>query len=172
MPFIELEDGSEILLDVSDIPEPPASTFTDNPHEANTTRFKRWRALAKARYAKACYKATVDAKNEKHFLSIVGDAKAVLQDSSSWDNYKSCRGLEEYKRPVGRPKLTAEEKVQRNPRVKRSDQMRVLLLEHGVVIDAVGAVSGYDNFQFLPNGKIQTDAGDRISTHQFIQDYT
>ena len=173
MPFIELEDGTEILLDVSDIPEPPAATFTDNPYEANTTQFKRWRALARARYAKAMYKATVDAKNQEHFLSMVGDAKSLLEDPSSWENYKSCRGLDEPKRPVGRPKLLDSEKVNTPPKAKRSDQMRALLEENGFTVED-GKV--YDNLGsswiFLKNGKVELKNGSRISAHQFIQDFT
>ena len=182
MPFIELEDGSEILLDVSDIPEPPASTFTDNPYEANTTQFKRWRATAKARYAKAHYKATVDAKNEEHFLSLVGDAKSLLQDSSAWESYKSCRGLDEYRRPVGRPKLSEKEKLNRPPKAKRSDAMRSLLLENGVTVSEDGSLHSKDGFyigwKFQINGRIKFMGDEEfnvepytLSAHQFISEY-
>jgi len=61
------------------------------------TRFKRWRALAKARYVKAMYKSAVDAKNAADFLAKVGSAEAILQDPTAWDNYKSCRGIDEYR---------------------------------------------------------------------------
>ena len=170
MPFIELQDGTEILLDVSDIPEPPASTFTDNPYEANTTQFKRWRATAKARYTKAMYRARVDAKNEEHFLSLVGDAKSLLQDPSAWESYKSCRGLDECKRPVGRPKLLESEKAHCTPRQKRSDQMMKLLEENSFMVEDNMVLDSYGEevATFLVNGRLFME-GETISVHAFLQ---
>ncbi len=171
--FFELENGEELFLTPDMIPEPPASTFTDNPHEQGSDRFKRWRIAAKARYSKAWYRATVDAKNTADFLAKVGSAEAILQDPSAWDNYKSCRGMNEYKRPVGRPKLEESEKVNRPPRKKRSDAMRALLEENGyrvldtVVLDARSNKLG----EFLLNGRIRTPEKDVISVFQFIHDY-
>ena len=170
--FFELENGEELFLTPKDIPEPPASTFTDNPYEAGSARFKRWRIAAKARYTKAMYKATVDAKNKEHFLSLVGSAKSLLQDSSSWDNYKSCRGMEEYKRPVGRPKLTDDEKIQRKLIPKRSDAMRALLLKNGIAVSEDGSLHSKDglffDWKFQINGRVRFENEDPISVHSFL----
>ena len=55
---------------------------------------------------------------------------------------------------------------------KRSDQMRALLLEHGVSVDADNNVAGYDNVIMMPNGRIWfKDEDIKISVHQFIKDY-
>ncbi len=171
--FFELESGKELFLTPDMIPEPPASTFTDNPHEQGSDRFKRWRIAAKARYSKAWYKATVDAKNTADFLAKVGSAEAILQDSSAWDNYKSCRGLEEYKRPVGRPRLPKS--MKNNPiKVKRSDQMLKLLTDHGITVNknnALEPASAYEGWIFLPNGRILFEDEASISTHAFLRDY-
>ena len=172
--FFELESGEELFLTPDMIPEPPASTFTDNPHEQGSDRFKRWRIAAKARYSKAWYKATVDAKNTADFLAKVGSAEAILQDPTAWDNYKSCRGFDEYKRPIGRPRLTEEEKVNRPTKAKRSDAMRSLLEENGyrvldtVVLDARSNELG----TFMENGKVELKDGNRVSTHAFLQSHS
>lgn len=170
--FRELEDGTEILLEIDDIPPAPAAIFADNPYLKEDPMFIRWRVTAIARYAKAQYKAVANAKNEEHFLAMVGDAKALLQDPSAWESYLSCRGLDEPKRPVGRPKLTEEKKVQRSPKIKRRDEMQVLLEENGFTIED-GFV--YDNrgsrWKFLINGKVETEHGNRMSAHQLIEDH-
>jgi len=172
--FFELENGEELFLTPSDIPEPPASTFTDNPYEQGSDRFKRWRIAAKARYSKAWYKAAVDAKNTADFLAKVGSAEAILQDPSAWASYKSCRGLEEYKRPVGRPKLEESEKVNRPPRKKRSDLMLTLLEENGyrILDDMVLDARSNELGTFMENGKVELKDGNRVSTHAFLQSHS
>ncbi len=169
--FFELESGEELFLTPDMIPEPPAIVFTDNPYEAGSDRFKRWRIATKARYSKAWYKATVEAKNTADFLALVGSAEAILQDPSAWASYKSCRGLEEYKRPVGRPKLSDAEKVKRAPTAKRSDAMKLLLHEKGVAVYDDRIIEGYEEFEFLKNGRLRTPENDIISVFQFIHDY-
>jgi hypothetical protein len=171
MPFLELESGEELLLEVDDIPEPPASVFTDNPYEYESIRFKRWRNLAKARYAKAKYRAAVNAQNQEDFIKIIGSAEDLLKDPSSWNSYKVERDMGEYKRPVGRPKLSDAEKVKREPRKKRSDKMRALLLEHGIVVADDGGVVDYVGWLFQPNGRVKFKDDDAISVHAFLKDY-
>ncbi len=171
--FFELEHGEELFLTPDMIPEPHPSIFTDNPHETGSNRFKRWRIAAKARYSKAWYKAQVEAKNEEHFLLMVGEAKDLLVDPAAWENYKSCRGIEETKRPVGRPRLSDVEKLNRPPRSKRSDKMKLLLEGHGIVVQGDGSVSGeiYEGWSFTPNGKLKFEDEPTISTHTFLMDY-
>ena len=57
------------------------------------------------------------------------------------------------------------------PKVKRSDQMKVLLEEYGVKVLTNNTIEGYEGFQFLPNGRIRTHEKDVISAIQFIHDY-
>ena len=64
-----------------------------------------------------------------------------------------------------------EEKVNREPRRKRSDAMRALLFEKGIVVDDDNMIAGYEGFEFLINGRIRTSEGDTISTVQFVKDY-
>ncbi len=56
-------------------------------------------------------------------------------------------------------------------RVKRSDTMKLLLEENGIVVAEDGSVAGYDGFKFLSNGRIETADDDRISAVQFVRDY-
>ncbi len=175
MPFFTLENGEEILLDVSDIPEPPASVFTDNPYEADSTRFKRWRSMAKARYAKAVYRSVRQAKDRENFIELVGSAKDVLSDPSCWEDYKSCRGVEDFKRPVGRPKLPPSVRKSPKGRLKRSDQMSQFLKDHGITVNADNGLEPtklYEGWIFLPNGRVKFENEQSISVHAFLRDFT
>ncbi len=174
--FIELQSGEEILLDLSDIPEPPQYLFANNPYLKDDIRFKRWRSAAKARYTKSCYRAIKIARDKADFIDLVGDAKAVLQDPYAWENYLHERDLDHPKRSVGRPSLPPEQR--RKPMVKRSDEMRKMLTDHGVEIKADSSIEGFNDFEFMKNGRIKflgdEDAGIEpysLSVHQFMQDY-
>ena len=172
MPFIRLKSGEEILVEVDDIPEPPASIFTNNPYEASSPMFKRWRAVKKATYSRACYYAIKKAKDKEHFLSIVGTAREVLNDPTRWEEWKSNQGIEEFKRPMGRPPLTDEEKVERKIGIKRSDLMKELLEKNGVNITADNYLVGFDKIRFQPNGRLFFEIENlKMSVHQFLQEY-
>jgi len=182
VPFLGLQDGSEILVEMDDLPEPPDTIFQDNPYERHDPLYIRWRAAAKARYVKACYKAAVEAKNREDFLSKVGDARSVLNDPTAWENYLSCRGLDHPKRKPGRPRLPDHLK-KRNPRIKRSEQMKALLFEKGIEVSPEGKLllnGNADPYEgwLLPNGRVKF-LGDQefgiepynLSAHQFLKDY-
>ncbi len=60
----------------------------------------------------------------------------------------------------------------RKVKIRRSIQMKVLLQGHGISVDLIsGTITGYEDFTFLPNGRICTPGKDVISTIQFIHDY-
>ena len=59
----------------------------------------------------------------------------------------------------------------RKVKIKRSVQMQLLLQEHGVMVNDDGTLTGYEDFTFLPNGRIKTLEKDVIFVFQFIHDY-
>jgi len=69
-----------------------------------------------------------------------------------------------------RKKKTMELKT-RKVKIKRSVQMQLLLQEHGVMVNDDGTLTGYEDFTFLPNGRIKTLEKDVIFVFQFIHDY-
>ncbi len=69
-----------------------------------------------------------------------------------------------------RKKKTMDQKP-RKVKIRRSVQMKVLLQEHDVVVNDAGTIEGYEDFIFLPNGRIGTPENDVISAIQFIHDY-
>ena len=184
MPFYTLQSGEEILLDVTDIPEPPEQIFKDNPYLCDDQNFKQWRSAQKARYTKACYKAIREAKDSNDFINRIGDARSLLKDPCAWEEYLSYRGLDKPKRKPGRPKLPNHLKKQ-NPRIKkRSDQMKVLLFEIGIEVSTEGKllINGnsepYEGWIFQLNGRIKFMGDEEfnvepytISIHQFISEY-
>ena len=183
MPFFTLKSGEEILLDLSDIPEPSEHIFRNNPYLKNSPMFKKWRSAQKARYAKACYKAIRESKNKEDYLYNMQDAKLYVEHPYAWNQYLSNRGLDQPKRPVGRPKLPDHLK-KHNPRIKRSDLMKVLLAEKGIEVGFEGEllINGssepYEGWLFQVNGRIRFMGNEEfniepysISTHQFILGY-
>ena len=81
---------------------------------------------------------------------------------------KWCDMMGDYlkKRPVGRPRLSDDQKVK--PKVKRSDKMRQLLKDNGIEVLEDSILKGYPNLKFLPNGRVG-GKGLNISVHQFLQ---
>ena len=144
--------------------------MADNPYSHHDKRYKRWKSCAIGRYYKSMYKELVETKNKEDFLLKAGDARNALIDPNLWNNYMEERELD-VKRKPGRPKLSDEEKLNRPPRAKRSDKMKVLLERHGVIVNDTGTIEGYEDFTFLPNGRIKTPDKDVISAIQFIHDY-
>ena len=179
MPFYILKDGSEVLIDAVDFPEPSDSLLRTNPYTSTDPRYKKYLAMMKARYYKGLYKSAREALDRKDFEDKVGDLHDFLKDTNiSWNEYLRERGLPvEIKNPVGRPKM--EDHLKKvNPKTKRSTKMKILLSNAGITIAPDNTISGYDGFIFLPNGRIKF-TGDKkfgieayvISTHQFIEDY-
>jgi len=170
--FFDLDDGDEMLITKDMIPAPPKHLMADNPYSHHGKRYRQWKSCAIGRYYKSMYKELVTVKNKEDFLLKVGDARSALTDPNAWENYMEERELD-VKRPVGRPKLSDAEKLNRPPRVKRSDAMWSLLEENGyrvvdgVVLDARSNELG----KFLANGRIRTPEKDVISVFQFIHDY-
>ncbi len=97
----------------------------------------------------------------------------------SWDEWCDDRvdliGIDprKAKRPVGRPKLPSH--LKKNPtKTKRSDQMKQLLLEHGVHIEPAGQdefLVEHPDWEFLPNGRLRYMEDQPISVHRFLQDH-
>lgn len=158
--FLEWRDG--IIEDIKvtpynfDIHAPNPPPWTSKVIAMNNARKRNGaiRAATKLKHS-----------SEPTLMQLTGD---IEQDNFNWKRYCEEREL---KRPVGRPRLSDEEKVQREPRPKRSDEMRALLLEHRIIVGEDGSIAEYDGFKFLPNGKIETADKDRISTHAFLKDY-
>lgn len=185
MPFYTLQSGEEILLDITDIPEASESIFNNNPYLKKDPMFKKWRSAQKARYIKGCYKAIREAKDITDFKDKIGDIHQFLRDTeTSWSEYLSNRGLpSKPKRKVGRPKLSDHLK-KNNPRVKRSDKMKVLLAEKGISIGIKGEVllNGdsrlYEGWIFQLNGRIKFLGDEKfniepytLSAHEFLEAY-
>ncbi len=83
-----------------------------------------------------------------------------------------CSDPRKPKRLVGRPKLHPSQKMQ--PKLKRSDQMRRLLQEHGITIESVGQdefLIEYPDWEFLPNGRLRYRQESPISVHRFLKDH-
>ena len=168
MPFYTLESGEEILLTTEDIPKIPQTIFDGNPYTKNDPYFKKWRKAAVMRYTKAKYRAIRVAKNQEHFLSIIGDAKSVLQDPTKWNDYLFERDKE--KRPPGRPPMAPEDR--KRPPMKRSDEMQLLLADHGILVnDDNHLCDEFSDWRFCPNGRLQRGSESTISVFYFLQHY-
>ena len=178
MPFYTLKDGSEVLIDKLDFPEPSESIFHKNPYLRTDPRFKKYLSASKARYYKSLYKATREAYDLEDFKNKIGDIHNFLRNTDiSWNEYLRERGLPvEVKNSVGRPRLPDHLK-KHNPRVKRSDLMKRLLAEKGISVSPEGKLFldgnsvPYEGFLFQINGRIKHEESSTISTHTFIQEY-
>ena len=75
------------------------------------------------------------------------------------------------KRKPGRPKLPDHLK-KRPTKVKRSDEMKRLLLENGIEVKSDGSVHGrtghYIGWTFQPNGRVKFEDEDPISIYKFL----
>ena len=178
MPFYILKDGSEVLIDAVDFPEPSPSLLRTNPYASTDIRYKKYLNLMKARYYKGLYKSAREALDRKDFEERVGDLHDFLRDTdTSWNQYLRERGLptDKPKNPIGRPKM--EDHLKKvNPRVKRSTKMKSLLLEKGISVNTEGELFlegnsvPYEDTKFLVNGRISIN-GNTISTHKFLETY-
>jgi len=165
-----LQDGSEVELDISGLPEISDFIQYKITYRDFDPNFKRWFDLQKARYVKACYRALREARDPDEFELMIMEASNNFATTKAWKNYIIDSRPEPPKRSVGRPKLP--EHLKKRPRRKRSDEMRELLESHGFVVEK-GCVrdSSGNQWRFLPNGKVETPEGHRISAHQFINSY-
>jgi len=76
-----------------------------------------------------------------------------------------------HKRKLGRPKLPDHLK-KRPTKVKRSDEMKQLLMENGIEVredNTLHSATGhYIGWTFQPNGKVKLEGEDPISVHKFL----
>ncbi len=173
--FFETESGEELLLTPDMFPKPPINLIAKNPHIHHDKRYQRWKSCTIARYYKKLYRAKINEINTNDFLSQVGDAESILVNPHAWKIYMEERELGK-KRPVGRPPLPPE--LKKKSPLKRSDEMRKMLTDHGVEIKADSSIEGFDSFEFMKNGRIKFLGDERagiepytLSAHQFLQDY-
>ncbi len=121
-------------------------------------------------------------QRSKEKFDSIESTKSVTDTWSQWCDSKVDMLGEEFdprnpKRKVGRPHLP--DHLKKNPtKIRRSDQMRQLLSDHGVEINTDSSIDGFDGFEFMKNGRIKflgdEDAGIEpysLSAHQFLQDY-
>lgn len=69
------------------------------------------------------------------------------------------------KRKPGRPRLPVHQK---KIKLKRSEKMKQLLQENGIIVKDDSTLDKYPRLKFLPNGRI-SGGGMIISVHQFLQ---
>ncbi len=156
---------------------------------------QKWqRSIEKAKIANAkakqCRRDNQDLKDAGVYISpdekYRDEFGYIRPDAPQW--YKNIQGAWETNRKIRqtnsalkadgydpvkrkRKKKTMDQKP-RKVKIKRSVQMKVLLQGHGVSVDVIsGTIEGYEDFTFLPNGRICTPEKDVISVFQFIHDY-
>ena len=121
---------------------------------------KAWKANRKVGQEKRTAMAT---EKEVKLYRCIGKPPSGTDSYVEW-----CEMMAGYlkKRPVGRPKLRPAQR--KKPKLKRSEQMRELLLVHGITVLEDLTLEGYDDLTFLPNGRVG-DKGLTISVHKFLQ---
>ncbi len=173
--FFETESGEELLLTPDMFPELPTHLIAKNPYSHHDKRYQQWKSCTIARYYKKLYRAKVNKVNTNDFLAAVGDASDILANPRSWETYMEERELGK-KRSLGRPPMAPGDR--KRPSMKRSDQMRSLLLDNGIKINDDSSIDGFDGFEFMKNGRIKF-LGDEcagiesysLSAYRFLQDY-
>ena len=61
-------------------------------------------------------------------------------------------------------------KVERKPKLKHSDKMKLLLEDHGIYIDQNSMLSdNFSDWKFCVNGRLQRKSEPTISVHYFLQ---
>ncbi len=70
------------------------------------------------------------------------------------------------KRKVGRPRLSPGQR--KKPKIKRSDEMRLLLKDNGITVQEDRTLREYPGVIFLPNGRLKA-GGFSSSVHQFLK---
>lgn len=103
-------------------------------------------------------------------------AKPLADDWNNWcDDRVEMLGEDcdprTQKAKVGRPRLPDHQK--KNPtKVKRSEQMKALLLDHDIVVESDGSLKSKDGhyvgWKFQINGRVKFEDEDPISVHKFL----
>jgi len=105
-------------------------------------------------------------KESEASFSKFGEPEQMLRDSKSYLDYCLEKGLEP-KAKVGRPKLPPEKLKQ--PKIKRSEQMRQLLLQHDIEVSEDNTLIHHPEYTFQPNGRVRRNDDAPISVHQFLK---
>jgi len=85
---------------------------------------------------------------------------------------KAARPLNEGEPPQVPKRKKRYNKIDRKPKVKHSEKMRLLLEDHGIYVDDNGMLGDeFYEWRFCPNGKLQRGLEPTISVHSFLQHY-
>ncbi len=140
--------------------------YTDAPSEPVW-----FRNLQKAWSSTKSRKALTEAIMERNSGVQTPSLDEVRQNPLLWKEYCEER---EIKRKPGRPKLPPEQRKSQKGRIKRSDQMKQLLSDHGITVNENNGLEPaevYEGWTFLPNGRVCFEDEASISVHAFIRDY-
>jgi hypothetical protein len=117
-------------------------------------------------------KALKEAVTQRNSSISAPSLEEIREDPNTWQTY--CESHEK-KRPVGRPRMKPEERKSLKGKIKRSDQMRQLLSDHGIIVNRDNGLEPatlYEGWVFLPNGRVRfEDDASIISVHAFLRDY-
>ncbi len=123
--------------------------------------------LEKARQVRHQILQEKKARETEHFLETVGTARDMLNEPKLW--FDHCEKVGKRKKP-GRPPLPPEQRKKKP--VKRSGEMKALLLDHGYELDDDGYIPGFDKVRMMVNGRLHFEEENlKISVHQFIKEY-
>jgi hypothetical protein len=105
-------------------------------------------------------------QESQEFFDRFGGQEQMLKDPQPYLDW-----LEERRdgiRPVGRPKMLAEDKKAK--KMKRSDEMKKLLVDNGIAVDEGGNLVGFGGWKFMANGRLKHKDEPTVSVHSFLQD--
>lgn len=115
------------------------------------------------------------AQRRREKLNTIESTRTITDEWNDWcDDKVQMLGEEcdprNHKPKLGRPKLPAH--LKKNPtKIKRSNQMRLLLQEHGITANEDSTIVNYDGWTFCLNGRIKFEDEPTISTYEFIKLY-
>ncbi len=95
----------------------------------------------------------------------IGIPKGMRYHSDAYVRWSLQQDWGEPKRKPGRPKLPKSQLKQ--PKVKRSDEMRQLLNDNGIEVLEDSTLNTHPDIRFLANGRLDVH-GYPISVHQFL----
>jgi len=88
---------------------------------------------------------------------ITNESKAAAEKNSP-----SC-----HREPAAKKRYR---KVERKPKIKHSEKMKLLLKDHGIYVDQNNMLSDeFIDWRFCPNGRLQRGEEPTISVHYFLQ---